>query len=401
MSTDAMRSEVATGPAAGGALTARGMLTQTLAMFVDAYRELNAKKLFWITMILSGLVVAAFGAVGFNETGFSIFWKSFDHTFFNTTLLPKEQLYKNLFLTLGVQTWLGWLAIILALVSTAPMFPDFLSGGAVDLYLARPLGRTRLFLTKYLVGLLFVAIQVAVFCVASFLVIGLRGGAWVPGLFLAVPVVVLMFSYLWSICAFIGTVTRSTIAALLLTMLAWFAIFGVDATEGTLLTFSVGSKVTQELLDEDIARFQTDIATLNAKPATTQPKSIEAMRVRTLEASLQAARADRAKTSDPFATWHKVAYIAKWPLPKTAETTKLLERWLDRQFRGSRERAESDPDENTNRSFFKSQRTQRLTELKVEQILRERSAVWVIGTSLMFEAAVLALTTWFFSRRDY
>ena len=28
--------------------------TQTTALFVDAYRELNAKRMFWITLIMSG-----------------------------------------------------------------------------------------------------------------------------------------------------------------------------------------------------------------------------------------------------------------------------------------------------------------------------------------------------------
>jgi ABC-type transport system involved in multi-copper enzyme maturation permease subunit len=387
--------------ARGLGLTFSERATQTLAMLKDAYRELNSKKLFWITMILSAVVVGAFGAVGFDEQGFSILWKSFRSPFLNTTVLPKAQLYKNLFVSLGVQSWLGFFAIILALVSTAPMFPDFLSGGAVDLYLARPLGRVRLFLTKYIVGLLFVGIQVAVFCLASFLVIGIRGGAWVPGIFLAVPVVVLMFSYLWCVCAFVGTITRSTIASLLLTMLAWVAVFGVHTTEALLLTFSVGSRVEMQELDRDVARFEGEIASLQARPATTKPKSIESVRLKTLEASLQKTRDERAKADDPFATWHTIAYIAKWPLPKTSETTALLERWLDRTFRGPRDRPEPDEDESKSRSFFQSPRVQRLTALEVDKEIRSRSAAWVIGTSLMFEAAVLALTTWFFSRRDY
>ncbi|NRA58263.1 MAG: hypothetical protein HRU13_09155, partial [Phycisphaerales bacterium] len=45
------------------------MIIQTLALMIDAYRELCAKKLFWITMILSTIVVAAFAMVGINETG--------------------------------------------------------------------------------------------------------------------------------------------------------------------------------------------------------------------------------------------------------------------------------------------------------------------------------------------
>jgi len=31
------------------------MIGQTLAIFLDAYRELNSRKLFWMTMLLSGL----------------------------------------------------------------------------------------------------------------------------------------------------------------------------------------------------------------------------------------------------------------------------------------------------------------------------------------------------------
>lgn len=385
-------------------LTPGGVLTQTLAMVIDAYRDLNSKKLFWITMVLSGIVVVVFGAVGFDESGFSIFGKSFRSSLFNTTFLPIEQLYKNLFISLGVQWWLGFFALILAIISTAPMFPDFLSGGAVDLYLARPLGRVRLFLTKYFVGMLFVALQVAVFCVACFFVIGIRAGAWVPGIFLAVPIVVLMFSYLWSICALVGTVTRSTIAALLLTMLAWFMIFGVHSAEGALLTFSLGSKVEAEELDRDIERLQGDIVALQAKPSTTQPGSFDAARLKTLQTTVELTQEARAKADDPFAVWHTALYIAKWPLPKTDETTKLLERWLDKQFREPRQRRERiEPDESEvpNRNFFASPRVQRLTAIEVDKVIRSRSAAWVIGTSLLFEAAMLGLATWVFARRDF
>ncbi|MFT3789287.1 MAG: ABC transporter permease subunit [Tepidisphaeraceae bacterium] len=379
-------------------------LIQTWAIFVDAYRELNAKRLFWVTMILSCLVVGAFGAVGFDDTGFSIFGKQFKHPFLNTVFLPIAQLYKNLFIELGVNWWLGFFALILALVSTAPMIPDFLGNGAVDLYLARPLGRMRLFVTKYVAGLLFVSAQVIVFCLASMLVIGIRGGAWVPGLFLAVPVVVLMFSYLWSICALVGTITRSTIAALLLTMLAWFAIFGVHAAESILLRFSTGARVETEFLDKDIDRLGSDIETLNAKYPSTQPMPIDAARLRKLQTSLDIARSQRERASDPFASWHTALYIVKWPLPKTTETTELLGRWLDRQFRAPRERERdvpSDPDEQTSRNFFRDPRVRRETFIRVDQILRERSATWVIGTSLLFEAAMVGLAGWVFCRRDY
>lgn len=44
-------------------------MRQTWAILFDAYRELNAKKLFWITLALSGLVVVAFAMVSLTPKG--------------------------------------------------------------------------------------------------------------------------------------------------------------------------------------------------------------------------------------------------------------------------------------------------------------------------------------------
>ena len=125
-------------------------MRQTAAIFLDAYRELNAKKLFWITMILSGLVVVAFAAMGNNEKGITIFHWTIELPFSSTKVVPRDEFYKMWFVSLGLKFWLGWIASILALVSTASMIPDFLAGGAIELSLSKPIGRLRLFLTKKL-----------------------------------------------------------------------------------------------------------------------------------------------------------------------------------------------------------------------------------------------------------
>src|SRR5947208_6942404 len=163
------------------------MITQTLALLLDAYRELNAKKMFWIVLILSGIVVIAFAGTGINERGVTMFGMEFKSVA-NTTLIPRAMWYKYLFSNLGIGFWLTFCAMILALISTASIFPEFIAGGSVDLYLSRPISRLRLFLTKYITGLLFVALQVAVFAILCFLVIGIRGRAWEPRIFLAVPI---------------------------------------------------------------------------------------------------------------------------------------------------------------------------------------------------------------------
>ena len=111
---------------------------------------------------------------------------------------------------------------ILALISTASIFPDLIAGGSIDLYLSKPISRLRLFLTKYLGGLLFVVLQTAVFALGSYLVFGLRGGQWRTSMFLIVPLATLLFSYLFAVCVLVGVLTRSTIAAILVTILFWF-----------------------------------------------------------------------------------------------------------------------------------------------------------------------------------
>ena len=172
-------------------------MRQTVALFVDAYRELNHRRLFWVTIVLSGLVVAAFAAIGNDEEGLTILHWSIPFPFVSTNFIPRADFYKFTFAQLGVGYWLGWIATIIGLVSTASIFPDFVDRGSIDLMLSKPIGRTRLFFTKFLTGLLFAGLQVTVFTLASFLVIGLRGGDWEPWIFISIPLVLLFFSYLF------------------------------------------------------------------------------------------------------------------------------------------------------------------------------------------------------------
>ncbi|MEO1130879.1 MAG: ABC transporter permease, partial [Planctomycetota bacterium] len=218
------------------------IVRQTTALFIDAYRELNAKKLFWITMILSLLVVVVFAMTGVNDTGVSFLIWTIPGTDAFAAMIDPAMWYKFLFIAFGIGTWLTWVATILALISTAGIFPDLLSSGSIDLVLSKPISRLRLFLTKYLTGLLFAALQVFVFSGASFLVIGIRGGDWEPRILLAVPIVVTFFSYLFGICVLIGVITRSTIASLLLTLLVWFFFFIVNVTDAAFL----GQKAERE-----------------------------------------------------------------------------------------------------------------------------------------------------------
>ena len=355
-------------------------MIQTLALLHAAYRELNARKLFWVTLALSGLVVAAMASVGLNEKGLTVLWWQFDLAFLNTRITPVDVFYKFIFAELAVPYWLAWLATILALISTASIFPDMVSGGSIDILLSKPIGRARLFLTRYLTGLLFVLLQVGVFTIAAFLVIGLRGGSWEPWILISIPLVLLFYSYLFSICALLGTITKSTIASFLITMLFWLMIFGVNSGEQITLAGRTALEISLGYSQEDLQ----EAVDAGDPIEVTEP--------------LQLMCDEDQGSLDTWKRFHLAFFSAKTVLPKTDETIDLLERVL-------RERTGMQiggPPERQDMMFGASQQiSNREFSNKMQETMDERSVAWIIGTSLLFEFAVLGLACWYFSRRDF
>jgi len=213
-------------------------MTAVLAIIIDSYRELIAKKLFWFVLAISLLVVVAFGSIGFNDEGVSIGYGLYT---IESPMLKAGSPWIRPFMDFAfasviVTMWLAWGSIILALISTAEVFPNFLAGGAIDLVLSKPVRRTTVFVSKYLGSLLFVLMQVALFCIGVLLVMRWRVGEWRWAILIAIPVLVLVFSYLYSIMVLFNVLTRSTLPSLVLTLLAWLSLFALHTTDRVLLT---------------------------------------------------------------------------------------------------------------------------------------------------------------------
>jgi len=326
------------------------------------------------------VVVVSFACIGINDRGLKILFWQIDTELINSQFVEPALFYKWIFVYLGIGFWLTWIATILALVSTAGIFPDLITSGAIDLVVSKPISRLRLFITQYAAGLLFVTLQVTIFSVASFLVIGLRGGVWEPGLLVAVPLTVCFFSYLFAVCVFLGVLTRSTVAALLLTLLFWFMIYGIGTAEQTVLMFKTMDQqgVTLEALQQESRGA--------ARPATVRPEPPK----RTGDAgSASQPGADHQKgESSSLETVHCVLYYVKTVLPKTTETMALLERSLISLAELPNSSGEDMP-------------RQMEVGREVAEIIRARSVTWVVGTSLLFEFAVLGCAAFIFCRRDY
>jgi hypothetical protein len=356
---------------------------QSWALFVAAYRELNARKLFWAALILNAVVIGAVAAVGIDENGISVLGYELGIPGINTKLFPDAKLYKLIISGLGVGFWLSWLSTILALLSTASIFPDLVTGG-VDTMLSKPIGRARLFVTRFATGLLFTALQVATFALLAYLVLGIRGGEWELGIFVVVPLMVVFFSYLFAIQAVVGLLTRSPIASVLVTLLAWILIFVLHAGEQFTLLGRTATRLEIAGIEARLEKLQTDEARGALLPR------LETQRDRLGQ----------------WALAHDIFYAGKTLFPKTTETVDLLNRSLAIATDIGDPEAGEEPaqDENARRQrgFFRSQF---VTERKLEAAMREemasRSVWWVVGTSVGFEALVLGFGVWWFRRRDF
>ena len=393
---------------------------QTVALTLDAYRQLQARKLFWITLVLSTLVAASFAFITINAGGLKILWfRTLEIPGFNTTVLSPAAFYKLAFTTLGIHVWLAWAAVILALISTAGMIPELISDGSIDLYLSKPIGRTRLILTKYVLGLLFVALQTFCFCVAAFFVIGFRGGAWLPSLFWAVPILSLFYSFIYSIAAVVGLLTGSTVAAILVTLLVWLLVFAVDQVDAGLLQ----AESVQELMVERyqgsidfdekmLSRLPTpavDPATTPATNPATNPSTKPARNILQEtyangldESTRQHERAAASLASLRDAHWW--VYLIKAPLPKTAETVGVLDRVLlpEKEMEKSEEaRNEGFTSRINNEDRRERQRTNMEASNRAIYAYRDRSLWWSLGTSALFEVVLLGFACWRFGRRDF
>jgi hypothetical protein len=284
--------------------------------------------------------------------------------------------------------------------------------------LSKPIGRLRLFLTKYLAGLTFVALQVSVFSLAAFLVIGLRSGSWEPALFLAIPIVLAFFSYLYAFMVLIGMLTRSAIASLLITILLWLGIFALHIAEaGPLLQAKIRQDQAVAIREADIAKVQSQIEQRRAEEAapapdaggeTAAPAKPAAKPGKTL-AQLETDLADKQTRLDEYrldqkrlTNIHAILFAAKTVLPKTTETMDLLRRSLisaadlegiadqDEQDR-PRRRGPRDPLAPTDQAVNK----------EMQRELNSRTVGWVLGTSLVFEALAVGIAAAIFCRRDF
>jgi ABC-type transport system involved in multi-copper enzyme maturation permease subunit len=313
---------------------------QFWAVVVDSFRESIDRKIFWVVVVLTLLMVLVMLSIGFEGDSVSFLFGLWEVG--SDSDNPLSEISPELLV--GVVVWvflsaiLGWIGIILMVIATAGVFPSMMDRGTIDVLLSKPISRARLFLYKYVSSMVFVLLQGSLFVVLTFLVMGLRWGVWRPGYLLSAPLLVLLFSYVFCVSVFVGVKTRSTVAAILLSIGAWVAFALIHQSP--------------QLFD-------------------VVPQLKE------------------------YRTLYNTVRVVSWIPPKTGDFDFLAARWAkvgpSADLLPESVGANATPEER--------EQLDRAREIEEKELFK--NPVASIGSSLLFEAVVVLLAMWSFARQDY
>jgi len=379
-----------------------------IAMLIDTWRELTSRFLFWIVLAISAFIVLLLTSVGFDETGISLWWglSHSEHDLLRRGTRNLDVVYRAFFSDVLVGFWLTYAATFLGLISTASVFPDFLSGGGVDMLLAKPRRRASIFMAKFVASLLFAAVPVTLVCLGVLLSMRMALGVWEFEILSALPYVLLFYSSLFAVCVLVGTITRSALASLLLTVVIWGLFLAASAVEST-------AGFAYDQIQEDPEPVQNgDDVPKNKRRRRGPPRAVQVEMEEDEfdQASLEESAFDRAarlESLEEFAAnaalTERIASAIRWPLPKGVEIIDLM-----------RERITPEDDPNFFIAFGMTMSGQpielaetvgSLADQVTDNILSarkvRRSNRYVIGTTVLFQAITLGLAIGWFTRRDY
>jgi len=248
-------------------------MTEVWTLLWETQKLLRARKLFWVVMSVTLGVALMYASIGFNNEGFSFLfglWKV-KSPFLKAGSPEADYAYLSLFSSFIVPHWFGFASIGLALFATCSLFPELMMEGSVETVLSKPIARWKIFLTKYLGALLFMAVPLTIFCLVVFLAMGLRMQIWMPKIFIAVPLLTFVFSTLYSFATLVGVRTRSTLFALISTFLLWILCFVAQFCESGLY---VAAYIMPELDVSPTYDDEGEVSLVNEQPIALDWKKI-------------------------------------------------------------------------------------------------------------------------------
>jgi ABC-type transport system involved in multi-copper enzyme maturation permease subunit len=131
----------------------------------------------------------------------------------------------------GFSGFLYMLGTFLALFATAHLVPRLQEKGTVDLYLSRPVGRTKLLLSRYAGGLLLAAANLLYLMGSMWAIVVWKTGIAHPRFLLGGVVILFSIACLLAFAFLVGVATSSTAVSLMVTYAVFFFAAVLSARE--------------------------------------------------------------------------------------------------------------------------------------------------------------------------
>jgi len=128
--------------------------------------------------------------------------------------------------------FVGFIAIFVAVLVTAPIIPRTFEAGAIDLLLSKPISRSMLLIAKYIGGCAFILLNATYFIVGLWLIVGLRLDVWSQKLLLCIPIFLFQFAIYYAVSTLAGVVWKNSIVSISITVLFFLACFSVGMAKG-------------------------------------------------------------------------------------------------------------------------------------------------------------------------
>ncbi len=372
-------------------------MMQALAILHESLRHLRSRSLFWITLGISALsAILLFGMIGFDTTGWKILWLDTNESeILREGSYGARQLMAWLFGAF-VFWWLSWGAIILALVSTASLIPDFVAAGSIDVVLAKPIKRLQIFGLKILGALLFMLLQVTICAGLAYLLLGIRFDLWFHASLWAIPLLTLQFLFVYVVTVLVGLLTRSPLASQLVTLLFWGMVSIVQFTSNQM--DSTISQI-QAVMDQNEARIGTLRQAAEAEQRELTRQELD--RIERWEQRVEPSRS----TLKALEPWQSSIHAIEMCVPKTADIQKIIANQVDAptfnellMILGG-----FNPENMAAAGFTDPDIAADMQQSGVagSRAVRDVDTLKSLGTSFAFTAVILTIGAIIFCRRDF
>jgi ABC-type transport system involved in multi-copper enzyme maturation permease subunit len=203
------------------------------ALFWDAVHQVLDNWVFRILAVLTGVFVLFTFVVGFREEEIVLLfgverwsYSGLLSAFGMTGGVDDPQgLVIDVFLSVVFDQIAGNMGVIFCIAATAFFVPQMIEKGAADVLFHKPLGRSTFYVARYFSGLLFVGMLSVLLASGIYIGLALVSGHHDPGILLAAPLLTYLFGLIYAVSMFVGVLTRSTVASILLTTI-FFAFNG-------------------------------------------------------------------------------------------------------------------------------------------------------------------------------